>query len=222
MEFFEFRWSVVPKYYPWIIQGLRITILMTVVSVCITLVLGLVIALCRMSKFRPLSAAADAYIQFFRGMPLFVFLIWLYYGVAMLIGFTFPAMVAGIISLSLLHSAYLAETYRAGIEAVGRGQREAALSVGLKQSQVLRYVVLPQAIRTIFPPMINEFTEMFKSTSILGLVGTDELVRKVMQATSLSYRPFELYTFLALIYIVGVTIVSRIAGVIERRYRYVR
>jgi len=219
---FEFKWSVIPKYYPWIIKGLQVTIWMTLASVSIALVLGLVIALWRMSKHKPLSAFADAYIQFFRGMPLFVFLIWLYYGVAMFTGFTVPAMVAGVASLALLHAAYLAETYRAGIEAVGKGQREAALSVGMKQTQVMRYIVLPQAVRTVLPPMINEFVEMFKSTSILGLVGSDELVRKVMAATSVSYRPFELYTALALIYILGATAVSRVAGIVERRLQYVK
>jgi len=217
---FEFDWSVVSQYQSWIVAGAWITFKMALAGIAIALCLGLVIALIRMSRFKPLSAFGDAYIQFFRGMPLFVFLIWVYYGMAMLTGINIPSVTTGLICLSMLHAAYLAETYRAGIEAVSRGQREAALSVGLKQSQVVRYIVLPQAIRTVLPPIGNEFMLMLKSTTILGLVGVEELVKRTQLATTLSFRPFELYTVLALIFVGTVTILSRIVKYLERRLSY--
>ena len=219
---FRFDWLVLSKYSSWFVAGAWMTFKMALGGIAIALVVGLLIALMRMSRFKPLSAFGDAYIQFFRGMPLFVFLIWLYYGVAMLTGVNIPAVTTALVCLSMLHSSYLAETYRAGIESVTKGQREAALSVGLKPSQVMRYIVLPQAIRTVLPAIGNEFMVMFKSTTILGLVGVEELVKKIQFATALSYRPFELYSILALIFVVTVTVLSRMVKLLERRLTYVR
>ena len=221
-EGFVFKWWVIKDNFPHFIAGGIVTLQVAVVGVAAALVLGLVIALMRLSGFRFLSALIDAYVQFFRGIPLFVSVIWLYYGLAMLTGFNIAPVTAGLACLSILHSAYLAEIYRAGVESVGKGQREAALSVGLKRSQIMRYIVLPQAIRTVLPPIFNEFTVMLKSVSILSLVGVDELVRKVMFASSRTRRPFELYTFLAVIYIVIVGAASRVANLVERRLQYVK
>jgi His/Glu/Gln/Arg/opine family amino acid ABC transporter permease subunit len=219
---FEFDWSVVSQYRSWIVAGAWVTFRMAVAGIGIALILGLLVALIRMSRFKVISSLGDAYIQFFRGMPLFVFLIWVYYGMAMLTGVNIPSVTTGLLCLSMLHAAYLAETYRAGIEAVTKGQREAALSVGLKPSQVMRYIVLPQAIRTVLPPIGNEFMLMLKSTTILGLVGVEELVKRTQLATTLSFRPFELYTVLALVFVGTVTVFSRIVRYLERRLSYAK
>ena len=221
-EGFVFKWYVIETYLPQMLDGGMLTARLAVVGIAMALILGLVIALMRLSGFRFLSALVDAYIQFFRGIPLFVSLIWLYYGLTMLTGLNIPPVTAGLTCLAMLHSAYLAEVYRAGIESVSKGQREAALSVGLKRSQVMRYIILPQAVRTVLPPICNEFTVMLKSISILSLVGVDELVRKTMFATAQTRRPFEMYTFLAAIYIVVVVAFSRLANLVERRMQYVK
>jgi len=216
---FRFDWSVIGRYSDELAEGFKMTLQMAVSAMAIALVLGLIIALVRLSRFKVLKVLADLYIQTFRGIPLFVFLIWVYYGVAMMSGVNVPSMVAGLICLSMLHSAYLAETYRAGIESVSKGQREAAASVGMKPGQVMRYIVLPQAIRTVLPPIGNEFMVLLKGTTLVGLVGVTELVYQAQLATSLTFRPFEFYTALAVIYILTVTFFSRLVALLERRMK---
>ena len=218
---FKFDWLVIKKYADWLIEGAGITGQLTLGGIAITTVLGLVIALLRMARFKPFAAFGDVYIQSFRALPTFVFLIWLYYGMAFFIGFNIPPLVAGMTCIAVLRSAYLAEVYRAGIESVGKGQREAALSVGLKRSQTMRYIVLPQALRTVLPALGNELIIMFKSTSIMGMVGVEELVKRTQWAVNRSYRPFELYSCLAVIYVAIVVVFSRLVKLLEKRWQYV-
>ena len=138
----------------------------------------------------------------------------------MFLGIKFNAIVAGLIAIGILRAAYVAEVYRAGIQSVGKGQREAAQSVGLRQSQVMRYIVLPQAFRIILPAIGNEFVVVFKTTSILGLIGVLELVKQAQLATIWSFRPFELYTVLGLIFVAIVTLMSRGVKFLEKRMDY--
>ena len=217
---FRFDWRVMDKYWPYFVAGIQVTAVVTVFGVIVASVLGLVIALMRMSKFRPISAFGDLYTQIFRGTPIFVFLIWVYYGAGMFLGIKFNAIVAGLIAIGILRAAYVAEVYRAGIQSVGKGQREAAQSVGLRQSQVMRYIVLPQAFRIILPAIGNEFVVVFKTTSILGLIGVLELVKQAQLATIWSFRPFELYTVLGLIFVAIVTLMSRGVKFLEKRMDY--
>jgi polar amino acid transport system permease protein len=146
----------------------------------------------------------------------------MFYGVAMLSGVNIPAMTTGLICISMIHSAFLAETYRAGIESVPKGHIEAGLSVGLSRFKVMRYIVLPQAIRTVLPPIGNEFTVVFKSTTILGIIGVEELVRRAQHATTVTFRPFEFYTAVAVLFIIMVVALSRFNLYIERRFKYER
>jgi len=220
MRRFEFDWHVIEEYFPFYVAGAKLTAILTVCGVALALILGLVVALIRMSELRPLSFFGNLYIQTFRGTPLFVFLIWVYYGAGMFLGIRFSSVVAGLVVIGMLRGAYVAEVYRAGIEAVTKGQREAALSVGLKQPQVMRYIVLPQAIRTILPAIGNELIVVFKSTSIMGLIGVEELVKQAQIATVWSFRPFELYTVLGLIFVAVVTVMSRGVRFLERRLAF--
>jgi His/Glu/Gln/Arg/opine family amino acid ABC transporter permease subunit len=220
MTNFEFKWNVLSRYQDLLLQGTLMTIWLAVAGMALALVLGLIVALMRRSRFKPVSMFADAYIQVFRAMPLFVYLIWLFYGVAMISGINIPPITTALICLSMIHSAFLAETYRAGIEAVPRGHEEAAFSVGLSRFQVMRYIILPQAFRIVLPPIGNEFTIVFKSTTILGIIGVSELVKQTQFATTLSFRPFELYTALAVIFIILVIILSRLNLLLERRLKY--
>jgi His/Glu/Gln/Arg/opine family amino acid ABC transporter permease subunit len=208
------------KYWPYFVAGMQVTLIVTLFGVIVASLLGLVIALLRMSRFRPFSAFGDLYTQIFRGTPIFVFLIWVYYGAGMFLGIKFNAILAGLIAIGVLRAAYVAEIYRAGIQAVSKGQREAAQSVGLRQSQVMRYIVLPQAFRLILPAIGNEFVVVFKTTSILGLIGVLELVKQAQLATIWSFRPFELYTVLGLIFVAVVTLMSRGVKFLEKRMDY--
>lgn len=217
---FEFKWHVLLRYQSFLIDGVLITIQMALIGMAIALTLGLVIALMGKSGIKILVIFSDIYIQIFRAIPLFVYLIWMFYGAAMLTGINVPAFATAVICLSMTHSAFMAETYRAGIESVPKGHTEAGLSVGLSRFQVMRYIILPQAIRTILPPIGNEFVIVFKSTTILGIIGVDELVRKAQYATTLSFRPFELYSAVAVIFVVMVIIISRFNLFLERKFSY--
>ena len=217
---FEFKWHVLIRYQSFLIDGVLITIQMALLGMSIALTLGLIIALMGKSGIKILEIFSDIYIQIFRAIPLFVYLIWMFYGAAMLTGINVPAFSTAVICLSMTHSAFMAETYRAGIESVPKGHTEAGLSVGLSRFQVMRYIILPQAIRTILPPIGNEFVIVFKSTTILGIIGVDELVRKAQFATTLSFRPFELYSAVAVIFVIMVIIISRFNLFLEKKFSY--
>ena len=217
---FEFKWHVLLRYQSFLIDGVLITIQMALIGMAIALTLGLVIALMGKSGIKILVIFSDIYIQIFRAIPLFVYLIWMFYGAAMLTGINVPAFATAVICLSMTHSAFMAETYRAGIESVPKGHTEAGLSVGLSRFQVMRYIILPQAIRPVLPPIGNEFTIVFKSTTILGIIGVDELVRKAQFATTLSFRPFELYSAVAVIFVIMVIIISRFNLFLEKKFSY--
>ena len=217
---FEFKWHVLIRYQSFLIDGVLITIQMALLGMSIALTLGLIIALMGKSGIKILEIFSDIYIQIFRAIPLFVYLIWMFYGAAMLTGINVPAFSTAVICLSMTHSAFMAETYRAGIESAPKGHTEAGLSVGLSRFQVMRYITLPQAIRTILPPIGNEFVIVFKSTTILGIIGVDELVRKAQFATTLSFRPFELYSAVAVIFVIMVIIISRFNLFLEKKLSY--
>ena len=217
---FDFKWNVLIRYQDFLIDGVLITIQMALIGMAIALTLGLIIALMGKSGIKILEIFSDIYIQIFRAIPLFVYLIWMFYGAAMLTGINVPAFTTAVICLSMTHSAFMAETYRAGIESVPKGHTEAGLSVGLSRFQVMRYIILPQAVRTILPPIGNEFVIVFKSTTILGIIGVDELVRKAQFATTLSFRPFELYSAVAVIFVIMVIIISRFNLFLEKKLSY--
>ncbi len=214
---FEFRWDFVLQRWDWLATGLLMTLYITAAAMAIALVLGLAIALLRMARFRPISLCAQLYINTFRAIPLFVFIIWLYYGLPIVLGINFTPITAGVICLSMQYAGWLAEIYRAGIGAIGKGQREAALSLGLTPVRTFVDVIFPQALRIILPPIGNNFVGMLKDSSLVSIIGVFELVRQANLAVSLTFRPFEFYTVVALIYIVLTQMLSHGFGVLERR-----
>ncbi len=205
-----------------ILAGVLLTLYISFVSMGLAMVVGLVVALMRISKVPLLSWLAGAYIQFFRGIPQYVFLIWLYYGVAMLTGINFAPIQAGIIALTLQYGGYLAEIFRAGIEAIGKGQTESALSVGLSRVQTYRYIILPQAFRIILPPTANMFIGMLKDSSLVSIIGVMELMRTTTVKSNLYFRPFEFFTTAALIYIALTFVFSTLVNRLEWRLKYSR
>lgn len=216
---FEFRWDFVTQRWELLASGLMITLQITVVSMALALVLGLVIALLRMSRFRTLNWAAQIYLNIFRAVPLFVFLIWLYYGLPLILGINFDPIVAGVTCLAMQYAGWLAEIYRSGLAAVGRGQREAAISLGMSNRQTFSDIIFPQAFRIILPPIGNNFIGMLKDSSLVSIIGVFELIRQSQLAVSQTFRPFEFYTATALIYIVLTLLLSQGVQLLERRQR---
>ena len=215
---YQFHFEVFRTYWPWIAKGLGMTLYISIIAMAFALILGLIFALLRLSKIKVLSIFGQAYIEFFRGIPMFVFIIWLYYGLAMVIGINFRPLAAGIICLSMQHGGYLAEIYRAGIQAIPKGQWEASFSLGYSSRQTFQKVILPQAIKIIIPPAANMFVGMLKDSALVSIIGVNELMRQSQMATSLTFRPFEFYTVTALIYVALTLGFSQLVKLLEARY----
>ncbi len=214
---YQFAWEVVTEYRGWLLAGVGLTLQLAFVSMVLAMALGLVIALLRMSSVWIVRTFASIYISVFRAIPPLVFILWMYYGVTLVTGLNIEAFWSGVICLTLQYAAWLAEIYRAGLQAIDKGQREAALSTGLSRSRAFVKVVWPQAWRIIIPPIANNFVGIIKDSSLVGVIGLDELMRQSQIATSLTFRPFELYTAALVIYIVLSLAISRVASVLERR-----
>jgi His/Glu/Gln/Arg/opine family amino acid ABC transporter permease subunit len=214
---YQFAWEVVGQYRVWLFEGVILTLKIALVSMAFAMVLGLVIALLRMSPIWPVRTLASLYISIFRAIPPLVFILWMYYGVTLVTGLNIEAFWSGVICLSLQYAAWLAEIYRSGLQAIDKGQREAAMSTGLTHTRAFAKVIWPQAWRIIIPPMANNFVGIIKDSSLVGVIGLNELMRQSQIATSLTFRPFELYTAAMVIYIVLTLAIARIASLLEQR-----
>ena len=171
----------------------------------------------RLSNSRFLRSFAFVYTQLFRGVPLYVLVIWVYFGLAIVADINLPKIPAGIITLALLNSGYLSETFRSGILAVNIGQSEAAAAIGLTKRQIKRYIVLPQAFRIVLAPSGNQFVDAIKDTAILSIIGVPELMRMAQQQADLFYRPFEFYTTAGILYFIAVMGVTKLFSFIEKK-----
>lgn len=214
---YQFAWDVVGQYRVWLFEGVILTLKIATVSMIFAMVLGLLIALLRMSPIWPVRTLASLYISVFRAIPPLVFILWMYYGVTLVTGLNIEAFWSGVICLTLQYAAWLAEIYRAGLQAIDKGQREAALSTGLSRTRAFAKVIWPQAWRIIIPPMANNFVGIIKDSSLIGIIGLNELMRQSQIAVSLTFRPFELYTAAMVIYIVLTLAIARMASFLEQR-----
>jgi His/Glu/Gln/Arg/opine family amino acid ABC transporter permease subunit len=217
---YRFDFSAVIDRADLFVQGVGMTIYVSVVSMALAIVLGLVIALLRMAKPVPLRTLGRTYVRIFRGVPLYVYIIWVYYGLAMLVGIRFQPVQAGVICLSTLYGAYLAEIDRGALQSIPREQRQAAQSLGLTPVQTFWDVILPQAVRTIIPPTMNLFAVMLMDSSLVSVIGVLELMRLTKVGASETFRAFEFYTTAAVIYVMLVLIFTRLSRYMERRYAF--
>lgn len=199
---YQFDLKIIVDNMDEFVMAIGMTLLVAFVSMVVALVVGLIVAFMRISRYPILRMPAQAYINFFQGAPLFVLIFWVYYGIAMMTGVNFQPFTAGVIALSTQYGAFLAEIYRSGIEAIGRGQREASTSMGLTTAQTYRYIVLPQALRVVLPSLGNMWIAMIKDSSLLSIIGVMEIMRTAYMNSNDYFRPFEFYTLAALIYIV--------------------
>ena len=212
---------------PLLLEGLKLTVIISLVSILIGMVIGLLVCLIKMSKNVVLRAIAGVYIWIIRGTPMLVQAFIVFFGVPQVVrmfvsDFKFTALTAGIITLSLNAGAYLAEIYRGGIMAVPKGQTEAARSLGLSQGQAMRKVVLPQAIKFSIPSLVNQFIITIKDTSILSTIGMAELFNKAKTYVGSTYTFFETYLVVAAMYLVIISILMIISNYIEKKLKYER
>ncbi|MDB9527812.1 amino acid ABC transporter permease [Oscillatoria sp. CS-180] len=206
---------------PTLLIGAVTTLQLTAVSVIFGLVGGTLLGLARLSTFKPLQIASRIYIDFFRGTPLLVQIFMIYFGIPALVSglgasFSFNRFFAAILALSLNSAAYLAEIVRAGIQSIELGQREASECLGLSPLQTMRYIIFPQAFRRMIPPLGNEFITLLKDTSLVAVIGYEELFRRGQLIVANNYRAFEIYITVALVYLVLNTVSSQVFILLER------
>jgi His/Glu/Gln/Arg/opine family amino acid ABC transporter permease subunit len=190
-----------------LLHGLLVAVEVSALSLVLSVIVGLLLAVMRMSQ-APFRWIATVYINVFRGVPVIVTALWVYFGLAEAIGVNFSVFVAGVLSLTLLYSAFISEIYRSALEAVPKGQREAGLALGMSKVRIFVSVILPQATKIAIPNIGSMLIGMVKDTSVLFIIGTTEVVATVQNLASVSYEYFTLYTAAALIYIAVAFIVD--------------
>ncbi|AFZ58419.1 ABC transporter permease subunit [Anabaena cylindrica FACHB-243] len=213
--------SLILQSLPTLLIGVLVTLQLALISIIFGLIFGSLIGIFRISAIKPVHWLARAYVDFFRGTPLLVQIFMIYFGLPAFfqeLGFTFSLnrLLAGVIALSLNSSAYIAEIVRAGIQSIEIGQAEAASSLGLNSLQTMRYVIFPQAFRRMIPPLGNEFISLLKDTSLVAVIGFEELFRKGQLIVAGNYRAFEIYAAVALIYLCLTLISSQAISQLEK------
>jgi polar amino acid transport system permease protein len=199
--------------------GIWTTFLYTVGSIMIGGIVGLVVAFARLSRYMPLRIAARSYQEIFRCTPLLVQILWAYYALPLLLGFTISNTTAGLLMLSLYVGSFYAEIFRGGINAIEKGQTEASLAVGMSGFQAMRYIILPQAIKKMMPAFINQSVIQVKNTSLLYAISIAELTYMTSVVNGETYRPLEAYTLAALMYFMLLFPLTQLADLYERRMR---
>ena len=193
------------------------TILVSLTAIIISVIVGLLVALPGLSEKKAWRAFNRTYVEIVRAVPILVLILWVYYGLPQLSGITLNVFWAGVFALALSDSAFQAEIFRAGIQSISKGQYEAAQSISLNYRDTMRYVILPQAIRRILPALGNQLVYMLKMSSLVSVIGMQELTRKANELVVSEYRPLEIYTILVLEYLVLILIVSSGVRWLERR-----
>jgi arginine/lysine/histidine transport system permease protein len=220
--------SFLYEYKGFYITGAKNTILIAAFTVLIGVVIGIVLALMRLSKNPVLKVISTSYIEFIRGTPLLVQLYIIFYGLPMIgvrfpdipaLGSEFPSFVAGIITLSINSGAYVAEIIRAGIQAIDKGQMEAARSLGMNHNMAMRHIIIPQAFKNVLPALGNEFITVIKESSIVSIIGIHELMYNAETIRGNTFQPFAPLVVAAIVYFIMTFTLSKLLGIAERRMR---
>ena len=200
-----------------LIDGLYYTMALSVTAISISICLGLIVALPGLSARRTPKTINRVFVELVRAIPILVLILWVYYGLPQVAGISISVFWAGVLALAISDSAFQAEIFRAGIQSIDRGQYEAAQSISLNYRNTMRYVILPQAIKRILPALGNQLVYMLKMSSLVSVIGMQELTRRANELVVTEYRPLEIYTILVLEYLVVILIVSAGVRWLERR-----
>ena len=215
----EFDLSLVASSLPLLLAGALVTIEITALSVGLGLLIGLLAALAQLSRFAVLRLIGKVYVDFIRGTPLLVQIFLIYFALPVIINQRIDPFAAAVAACSINTGAYIAEIFRAGIQSIEIGQTRAGLSLGLTKAQTMRYIVLPQAFKRIIPPLGNEFIAMLKDSSLVSVIGFAELTRSGQLIIAETYGALEIWSAVAILYLVMTLTVSRIVSWLEKRYR---
>jgi His/Glu/Gln/Arg/opine family amino acid ABC transporter permease subunit len=212
-----FSISIIKEVLPFLLKGALLTIIFSASSELFGIIIGLVASVIRVGKVKVISWFIVAYVDIFRGTPLLMQIIFTYYALPY-VGLNLPAPIAGIVALSLNSGAYVSEIFRAGIESIEKGQLEAARSLGMSYIQTMRYVIIPQTIRRVLPPLTNEFVALIKDSSLLSVIAIAELLRTSKEMMTWKLNPSSL-TAAAMIYLIITLPLTRLVSYLEKKLK---
>src|ERR1700720_3660393 len=200
MQTYQFRWDIIPNNLDFLMSGLQMTLIISGVALFFSMIGGLLLALIDMSRYLALRAIGLAIGEGIRNTPILVQLLWVYYVLPIVFNIRISSLASILIGLSLYMAAFMSEVYRAGIQAVPKGQREAAQVLGLTPAQSFIRIVLPQAIRMTLPPLASNFVQLIKFSSLGAVISVSEITRRGMELSATNFRPLETFTFIAVVY----------------------
>ena len=215
----DFRFDIIVNAFPLLIEGAIFTIQITVLSVAIGIVIGLFVGIGRISSIKIIRYLSAVYVDFLRGTPLLVQIFLIYFALPVITGINMNPFVAAITACSINSGAYVAEIFRARIQSIDEGQMEAGRSLGLSWVQTMRYIIVPQAFKRVIPPLGNEFIALLKDSSLVSVIGFEELTRRGQLVIARTYASLEIWICVALIYLVMTLSISRFVAYLERRYQ---
>ena len=214
----SFNWSLIADNLPLLLQGALVTIKITAFSAAAGFIIGMLASIANLSSFKPLRWLVRIYVDVVRGTPMLVQIFLIYFALPQIIGQRIDPFIAAVTACSLNSGAYMSEIFRAGIQSINKGQMEAGLSLGLSWAQTMRYIVMPQALKAIIPPLGNEFIAMLKDSSLVSVIGFEELMRRGQLIIAKTYASAEIWTAVAIIYLVMTQVISHFIAYLERKY----
>lgn len=215
----DFDFQLIMNSLPLLLMGAGVTVQITALSVGFGLLIGMFVGIARLSKAWTVKMLATIYVDFIRGTPLLVQIFIIYFALPIIAGTRIDPFIAAITACSINSGAYVAEIFRAGIQSIDKGQMEAGRSLGMTWSQTMHYIILPQAFKRIIPPLGNEFIAMLKDSSLVSVIGFEELTRRGQLIIARTYGSFEIWLTVAVIYLVMTLTISRLVDYLERRYK---
>ncbi len=215
----HFNFDLVVNSFPLLLVGAGVTIKITALSVALGVVIGLFVGIARISRIKILRVLAAIYVDFFRGTPLLVQIFLVYFALPVITGQRVDPFVAAIGSCGINSGAYVAEIFRAGIQSIDKGQMEAGRSLGMTWVQTMRYIIVPQAFKRVIPPLGNEFIALLKDSSLVSVIGFEELTRRGQLIIAKTYGSLEIWISVAVIYLAMTLTISRFVAYLERRYK---
>ena len=215
----NFDFDLAVNSFPVLLVGALVTIKITAISVALGVVIGLVVGVARISQVKPLRLLAMAYIDFLRGTPLLVQIFLIYFALPVVSGQRVDPFFAAITACSINSGAYVAEIFRSGIQSIDKGQMEAGRSLGMTWMQTMRHVILPQAVKRVIPQIGNEFIALLKDSSLVSVIGFEELTRSGQLIIARTYGSLEIWPCVAIICLVMTLSISQLVAYLERRFR---
>ncbi len=213
------NFELMAQAMPLLLTGAVVTVKITALSVLLGIIIGLFVGIARISTYRVVHLVAAVYVDFLRGTPLLVQIFLVYFALPVVTGQRINPFVAAIAACSINSSAYVAEIFRAGIQSIDAGQMEAGRSLGMTWAQTMRYIIVPQAARRVIPPLGNEFIALLKDSSLVSVIGFEELTRRGQLIIARTYASLEIWLCVAIIYLVMTVSISRLVAWLERRYK---